>query len=225
MKLSNETLTILKNFSSINSGILFKKGKTLSTVSSTKTVLAQATLQEDVPQEFAVYDLNNFLSVLSLGKETPELEFDDKHILIKALGGRSKIKYRFADKSMIVIPPDKTVVMPSEDVSFTLDESDYDWITRTANVLQSPHIAIEGDGGKLKITSFDAKNDSANMNSVEIGETDKEFKSVFKTENLKMIPGSYEVMVSSKGIAHFKNKKDSVEYWIATEKDSSTFKG
>jgi hypothetical protein len=126
---------------------------------------------------------------------------------------------------MIVIPPDKTVVMPSEDVSFTLDESDYDWITRTANVLQSPHIAIEGDGGKLKITSFDAKNDSANMNSVEIGETDKEFKSVFKTENLKMIPGSYEVMVSSKGIAHFKNKKDSVEYWIATEKDSSTFKG
>lgn len=225
MKLSNETLTILKNFSSINSGILFKKGNTLSTVSSTKTVLAQATLQEDVPQEFAVYDLNNFLSVLSLGKETPELEFDDNHILIKSLGGRSKIKYRFADKSMIVTPPDKTVVMPSQDVSFTLEESDYDWITRTANVLQSPHIALEGENGKLKITSFDAKNDAANMNSVEIGETDKEFKSVFKTENLKMIPGSYEVMVSSKGIAHFKNKKDAVEYWIATEKDSSTFKG
>lgn len=225
MKLSNETLTILKNFSSINSGILFKKGKTLSTVSSTKTVLAQATLQEDIPQEFAVYDLNNFLSVLSLGKETPELEFDDNHILIKSLGGRSKIKYRFADKSMIVTPPDKTVVMPSQDVSFVLNESDYDWITRTANVLQSPHIAIEGNNGKLKLTSFDAKNDAANVNSVELGDCDIVFKSVFKTENLKMIPGSYSVMVSSKGIAHFKNQKESVEYWIATEKDSSTFQG
>lgn len=225
MKLSNETLTILKNFSSINSGILFKKGKTLSTVSSTKTVLAQATLQEDIPQEFAVYDLNNFLSVLSLGKETPELEFDDNHILIKSLGGRSKIKYRFADKSMIVTPPDKTVVMPSQDVSFVLNESDYDWITRTANVLQSPHIAIEGNNGKLKLTSFDAKNDAANVNSVELDDCDIVFKSVFKTENLKMIPGSYSVMVSSKGIAHFKNQKESVEYWIATEKDSSTFQG
>jgi len=225
MKLSNETLTILKNFSSINSGILFKKGNTLSTVSTTKTVLAQATLQEDVPQEFAVYDLNNFLSVLSLGKDTPELEFDEKHVLIKALGGRSKIKYRFADKSMIVTPPDKTVVMPSNDVSFELQESDYDWIIRTANVLQSPHIAIEGENGKLKITAFDAKNDSANMNSVELGDCDIVFKSVFKTENLKMIPGSYDVTVSSKGIAHFKNKKEPVEYWIATEKESSTFKG
>ncbi len=223
MKLSNETLIILKNFSGINSGILFKKGSTLSTVSSTKTVLAQATLQEDIPQEFAVYDLNNFLSVLSLGKETPELEFDEKHILINSLGGRSKIKYRFTDKSMIVTPPDKTVIMPSQDVSFTLEESDYDWIMRTANVLQSPHVAIEGVNGKLKLTSFDAKNDAANVNSVEIGETDKVFKSVFKTENLKMIPGSYEVTVSSKGISHFKNKKDPIEYWIATEKDSSTF--
>jgi hypothetical protein len=223
MKLSNETMTILKNFSGINAGILFKKGKTLSTVSSSKTVLAQATLQEDLPQEFAVYDLNNFLSVLSLGKENPEIEFDDKHVIIKSLGGRSTIKYRFSDKSMIVTPPDKPVVMPSEDISFTLNESDYDWITKTANVLQSPNVAIEGKNGKLKITAFDAKNDAANMNSVDIGETEKEFMSVFKTENLKMIPGSYEVMISSKGIAHFKNKKDSIQYWIATEKDSSTW--
>jgi hypothetical protein len=225
MKLSNETMIILKNFSSINPGILFKKGSTLSTVSSSKTVLAQATLQEDFPQEFAIHELTNFLSVLTLSKDTPELDFDDKHVIVKALGGRSKIKYRFADKNMIVSPPDKAVVMPSQDVSFTLNEADYDWITRTANVLQSPNVAIEGVDGKLRLTSFDVKNDAANINSVEIGDTDKSFKSVFKTENLKMIPGSYEVSVSSKGIAHFKNKKEAIEYWIATEKDSSTFEG
>jgi hypothetical protein len=224
MKLSTETMTILKNFSSINSGILFKKGSTLSTVSTSKTVLAQATLQEDFPEEFAIHDLTNFLSVLTLGKDTPELDFDDKHVVVKSLGGRSKIKYRFADKNMIVIPPEKTIVLPSQDVSFTINEDDYDWIAKTANVLQSPHIAIEGIDGKLKLTSFDAKNDAANVNSVEIGETDKVFKSVFKTENLKMIPGSYDVTVSSKGISHFKNKKNPIEYWIATEKDASTFK-
>lgn len=224
MKLSNETMTILKNFSGINSGILFKQGSTLSTVSPTKTVLAQATLQEDIPQEFAIHDLTNFLSVLSLSKENPELDFDDKHVFVKALGGRSKIKYRFADKNMIVTPPDKMVVMPSQDVTFTLTSDDYEWITKTANVLQSPNVAIEGENGKLKISSFDYKNDAANINSVEIGETDREFKSVFKTENLKMIPGSYLVCISSKGIAHFKNTKDSIEYWIATEKDASTFK-
>jgi|LakMenE01Jun11ns_1017448.scaffolds.fasta_scaffold9958199_4 hypothetical protein len=225
MKLSNETLTILKNFSSINAGILFKQGKTLSTVSSTKTVLAQCTLQEEFPQEFAIHDLTNFLSVLSLSKDTPELDFDDQHIIIKALGGRSKIKYRFADKKMIITPPDKAVVMPSEDVSFTLNESDYDWITRTANVLNSPHVAIEGKNGKLRISSFDAKDDAANINSVDIDDTDKAFKSVFKTENLKMIPGSYDVTVSSKGIAHFKNKNVAIEYWIAIEKDASNFEG
>ena len=223
MKLSDETMTILKNFSGINAGILFKEGNTLSTVSATKTVLAQATLQENFPQEFAIHDLTNFLSVLSLSKDTPELDFDDQHILIKALSGRSKIKYRFADKKMIIAPPDKAVVMPSQDVSFTLNESDLDWITRTANVLGSPHIAIEGNNGKLRITSFDAKDDAANINSVDIDETDKVFKSVFKTENLKMIPGSYEVTVSSKGIAHFKNKGVAIEYWIAIEKDSSNF--
>lgn len=225
MKLSNETMTILKNFSGINAGILFKQGKTLSTVSSTKTVLAQATLQEDFPQEFAIHDLTNFLSVLSLSKDTPELDFDDQHIIIKALAGRSKIKYRFADKKMIITPPDKAVVMPSQDVSFTLNESDYDWITRTANVLGSPHIAIEGKNGKLRISSFDAKDDAANINSVDIDDNDKVFKSVFKTENLKMIPGSYDVTVSSKGISHFKNKNVAIEYWIAIEKDASNFEG
>lgn len=225
MKLSNETLTVLKNFSSINPGILFKKGSTLSTVSTTKTVLAQATLKEDFPQEFGIWDLNNFLSVVSLGKETPEIDFDDKHVFIRTLNGRSKIKYRFADKDMIVTPPEKAVVMPTKEISFTLSADDYDWIMKTANVLQSPNISIEGDKSTLKLTSYDAYVDSAHVNSIEIGQTEFDFRFTFKTENLKMIPGTYDVELSSKGIAHFKNQKEAIEYWIATEKDFSYYKG
>jgi hypothetical protein len=225
MKLSNETLAVLKNFSTINSGLLFKQGSTISTVSSSKTVLAQAILKDQFPQEFAIYDLPNFLSVLSLGKDTPELDFDDKHVYVKSLGGRSKIKYRVTEKHMIVTPPEKMIVLPSVEISFELSSDDYDWIMRTANVLQSPNVAVVGDGNKLKITSYDTSNDAAHANSIDLGDTDKEFRAVFKTENLKMIPGVYQVDISSKGVAHFKNVKDSIEYWIATEKDATNFKG
>jgi len=225
MKLSNETLSVLKNFSTINSGLLFKQGSTISTVSSSKTVLAQAVLKDEFPQEFAIYDLTNFLSVLSLGKDASELDFDDKHVYIKSLGGRSKIKYRVTDKQFIVTPPEKAIVLPSVEISFELSSDDYDWIMRTANVLQSPNVAIIGNENKLKITSFDTSSDAAHANSLDLGDTDKEFCAVFKTENLKMIPGAYQVSISSKGIAHFKNVKDSIEYWITTEKDATNFKG
>jgi hypothetical protein len=219
MKLSNETLTILKNFSTINSGIYFNAGKTLSTVSPTKTVLARAELKDEFPDSFGIYDLNNFLSVLSLGKDAAELEFDNAHVIVKALGGRSKIKYRVTDKAMIVTPPDKGINLVSVDVSFTLTAEDYDWITKTANVLQSPHIAFESDGKQFKIASFDIANDSAHVNSIELEvPVSESFRYVFKTENLKMIPGTYKVEISAKGIGHFVNEKDSVQYWIAMEK-------
>lgn len=225
MKLSSETLNVLKNFSTINSGLFFKKGSTISTVSSSKTVLAQATLAEDFQQEFGIYDLTNFLSVMSLGKDTVELDFDPQHVIVKSLGGRSNIKYRVTDKSMIVTPPDKSITLPSVEVEFTLTADDYDLITRTANVLQSPNITFEGDGSKLKITSFDVSNDSSHVNAVDIGDTEKEFRFVFKTENLKMIPGTYDVQISEKGISHFKNKNVAIEYWIAVEKEGSNYKG
>lgn len=218
MRLSSETLTILKNFSTINAGILFEEGNSLSTVSPTKTVLAKAVLKDDFPQEFGIYDLNNFLSVISLGKEAAELEFDAAHVIVKSLGGRSKIKYRFTDKTMIVTPPKKKIILESVDITFVLTAEDYDWITKTANILQSPNIAFEGDGDILKMTSFDSSNDSAHVNSVEIGNTDSTFKYTFKTENLKLIPGAYAVEISKKGVSHFFNEKDSVEYWIAMEK-------
>ena len=220
MKLSTNTLSVLKNFSTINSGLLFKQGKVLSTVSQSKTVLAQVTVEEDFPREFGIYDLNNFLSVLSLQKDAPELDFDDSHVIIKFMNGRSKIKYRVTDKSMIYTPPEKQIVLPSVDVQFKLKQEDYEWIIRSGSVLQSPNITVEGVDGKLRLTSFDSSNDSAHMNSIDIGETEDNFRYVFKTENLnKIMSESYDVEISAKGISHFKNESGTSEYWVSTEKN------
>jgi len=215
MKLSNETLTVLKNFSSINQGIQFKQGTKLTTVSAGKTVLAQANLKDVFPQDFCVYDLNQFLSVHSLHKDS-DLSFDDSNVIFKS--GRSSTKYRKTAKEMIVVPPEKEITLPSVDVSFTLSEEDYNNIMKVASVLSSPHIAVESDGDAVQLVAFDAQDNSAHTNSIQVGEGNgKKYKIVFKTENIKMIPGSYAVEISFKGIGHFKNTKDDIQYWIAFE--------
>jgi hypothetical protein len=223
MKLSNETLNVLKNFSAINQGIQFKKGTKLSTVSAGKTVLAQAILKDEFPQDFCIYDLNQFLSVNSLFKETAELEFDESNITFKS--GRSKIKYRMTAKEMIVTPPEKELTLPSVDVKFTLTSEDYDTIMKTAAVLSSPHIAIKSENDKITLVAFDAVDNSAHTNSIEVGDAaGGDYTIVFKTENIKMIPGSYEVEFSFKGIGHFKNTKEDIQYWIASEAKESLMK-
>ena len=220
MKLSDNTLTLLKNFATINQGIMFKKGKTLRTVSSQKNVMAEATINEEIPTDFGVYDLNNFLSVLSLHKDDPVLDFQDNNVLISGLQGRSKIKYRFCAPHMIVAAPDKAIAMPDPEVSFSLSQEDFDWILKAASVLSSPFIAVESDGEKLFVTTFDPQNDSAHTESLEIASNDKKFKMLFKVENLKMVSGAYEVKISSKGISNFKHKTLNLQYWIATETGS-----
>ena len=222
MKLSNETLSVLKNFGAINQGILFKKGKTLKTVSSHKNILAEVTIKEDIPADFGVYDLNNFLSVVSLHKDDPSFEFDSKHVLICGNKGRSKIKYRFCEPTMIVTPPEKALTMPSAEITFELSGEDFDWVMRAANVLSSPQIAIESDGTKVSIVTLDLQNDSAHTDALEIadGNGDK-YRMVFKTENLsKLMSGAYTVSISSKGISHFKHKAADLQYWITTETGS-----
>jgi hypothetical protein len=219
MKLSNDTVSVLKNFSGINSGLFFNKGTKISTISPTKAILAKATLKDDFPKDFGIYDLNEFLSLLSIGKETPEIEFDTVNVLIKSLGGRSKTKYRVTDKSMIVTPPDKAIIFSSVHTTFTLTEEDHAWIIKNANVLQSPNIAIIGADGILKLGIFDAKNDSKPNQEVEIGTTEKAFRFVFATENIKLIPGAYVVEIAKEGIAHFTNTNGAIEYWVTTERD------
>ena len=222
MKLSTETLSVLKNFASINQGILFKPGKTIRTISTHKNILAEAVVNEEIPKEFGVYDLNNFLSVLSLHKDDPVIDFDDSNVLISGLQGRSKIKYRFCAPNMIVTAPEKNLELNNPEIKFDFGAEDFDWILRTANVLSSPHIAVESDGKKVFVTAFDVQNDSAHTESLEVSNSTNgdKYKMLFKTENMKMLSGGYSVTISSKGIAHFKHKTMNIQYWIATEAGS-----
>ena len=228
MKLSSETLSVLKNFGSINQGIFLKKGKTLKTVSSHKNILAQANIPDEIPADFGIYDLNEFLSVVSLHKDDLSLEFDSKNVVISGLKGRSKIKYRSCDSTMIVVPPEKELQLPEPEIKFDLSAEDFRWILDAANVLGSPQISVESDGTKVTLNTLDVANDSAHTESLELsvaGSGDK-YKMVFKTENIsKILSGAYEVKISSKGISHFKNKKNNVEYWITTEIGSTFQKG
>lgn len=223
MKLSNETLAILKNFASINSGIMFKKGDVLSTVSPQMNILVDAKIQETITQDFGIYDLNNFLSVMSLFKDGADLEFEAKNVVITGMGGRSKTKYRFTEPSMIVVAPDKRPVLSTIDFEFTLTEDDFNWITRTANVLNVPNISVKSDGNKVYLSAFDSNDDSAHTNSVQLDgvSVDKSFNLIFKVENLKMISGTYNVQICSKGIAKFVDPVKDITYYITLETSST----
>ena len=227
MKLSTETLSVLKNFGAINQGIFFKQGKTLKTVSSHKNILAEVDIKEDIPADFGVYDLNNFLSVVSLHKDDPTFEFDEKHVVIVGNKGRSKIKYRFCEPTMIVTPPEKALTMPDPEISFELKSEDFEWIMRAAGVLSSPQIAIESDGKTISVVTLDLQNDSAHTDALEIGQGNgNKYRMIFKTENIsKILAGTYDVSISSKGISHFKNKNIPLQYWITTEQGSKFEKG
>lgn len=222
MKLSDKTINVLKNYANINQGIFFKKGKVLKTVSSHKNILAEAKIGEDVPTDFGVYDLNNFLSVVSLHKDDPSFEFDDKHVMIVGMKGRSKIKYRFCEPTMIVLPPEKDFVMPEAEINCLITNEDFDWIMKASSVLSSPHIAIQSDGITVDVIAFNGQDDSAHTDSLQIDKGNgTQYKMVFKTENIsKIMPGNYEVSISSKGVSHFKNKDVPLQYWISTETGS-----
>jgi hypothetical protein len=222
MKLSNETLNILKNFSTINQNLEVKAGNKLTTVSATKTVLAKATLKEDFPQDFCVYDLNQFLLVYSMFKDNVELGFDDHNVIFKS--GRKQSKYRKASRDTIVTPPEKEIKLTHVDYSFKLSESDYSDILKAANVLSSPNIALKSDGKDVILYAYDANDDAQHSTNIDVGTAEgQKFNIVFKTENLKMLAGSYDVQISFKGLAHFKNTKDDIQYWIAIEGKESTY--
>ena len=228
MKLSSDTLSVLKNFGSINQGLLFKQGKTLKTVSSHKNILAEVTINEEIPTEFGVYDLNNFLSVVSLHKDDTSFDFDDKHVVIVGNKGRSKIKYRFCDPTMINTPPEKPLTMPEAEITFKLTSEDFDWILRAASVLSSPQVAIESDGTNVNIITIDLANDSAHTDSLklDVDGNGNKYRMVFKTENIsKILSGSYDVSISSKGVSHFKHKTQPLQYWVTTEQGSKFEKG
>ena len=219
MKLSDKTLSVLKNFSTINQSILFKQGNKLRTISVMKNILAEATITEELPKDFGIYDLNQFLNGLAL-HQSPELDFaNDGHVVIKE--GRMRSKYFFADPNVIITPPEKAIDLPSEDVSFELRTEQLDKLLKAAAVYQLPDLAVVGGEGVVKIVVRDKKNDTSNEFAVVVGETDKEFSFNFKVENIKIIPGAYDVVVSQKLLSKFTNTNCDLKYYIALEPDST----
>ena len=219
MKLSDKTLSVLKNFSTINQSILFKQGSKLRTISVMKNILAEATITEELAKDFGIYDLNQFLNGLSL-HQSPELDFiNDGHVVIKE--GRMRSKYFFADPNVIITPPEKTLNLPSEDVSFELSTDQLDKLLKAAAIYQLPDLAVVGANGVVKIVVRDKKNDTSNDFAITVGETDKQFSFNFKVENIKILPGNYEVVVSSKLLSRFRSKNQDLTYFIALEPDST----
>ena len=219
MKLSDKTLSVLKNFSTINQSINFKQGSSLRTISVMKNILAEVTIDEELPKDFGIYDLGQFLNGLSL-HNNPELNFEaDNYVVIKE--GRSRSNYFFADPSVIVTPPEKEINLPSEDVSFELSTDQLDKLLKAAAIYQLPDLCVVGGAGVVKIMVRDKKNDTSNDFSVIVGETNEEFSFNFKVENIKILPGTYEVVVSKELLSRFTSKNYDLRYWIALEPDST----
>ena len=219
MKLPDKTISVLKNFSSINQSILFKEGNKLRTISVMKNILAEATINEEFMKDFGIYDLNQFLNGLSL-HSSPELDFaNDGYVVIREV--RSRSKYFFADPNVIVTPPEKEIKLPSEDVQFELSTEQLDKLLKASAVYQLPDLSAVGEAGVVKLVVRDKKNDTSNDYSVIVGDTDKEFSFNFKVENIKILPGTYGVVVSQKLLSRFTSKNHDLTYYIALEPDST----
>jgi hypothetical protein len=220
MKISQDTLSILKNFSTINSNLLVKPGKTITTISPTKNILAEASVAETFDVEFGIWDLSKFLATISLFKE-PEFEFNEDHVEISSEGSRASIKYYYSEPELLV-KADKKLKMPPTSVNFTLTSKDYGELQKAASVLQAPDLALEStDEDHMVLRVFDRKDSTSHSYSIDVGENKSgaSFSFLFKTENLKMIPGTYEVGISDKKVSQFKNA-NGITYWISLEADS-----
>ena len=215
MKLSKETVGLIKNFAGINSNLLLKSGNKLATISAQKNVMADATVNETFP-DFGIYDLNEFLGAMSLF-EDPELTFSDKYVTISQNG--NSIKYFAADASVLTVPQ-KEIKFPDAEIDFAMTSTMLNMIQKTASVLRSSDVSIVGDGSTMSVIVGDKKNATGNSYNTNVGQTDKTFKVNLKVENLKMLPGDYAVSISSKKISRFKGNGDLV-YYVAVEADSS----
>ena len=217
MKLSDKTLSLLKNFSTINQSILFKAGTKLRTILVMKNILAEVHIEEEIPKDFGIYDLNQFLNGLSLHQK-PELDFtNDGYVVIKE--GKSRSKYFFADATVIVTPPDKSLQLPSEDISFVLETEQLDKLLKASYVYQLPDLSVVGENGVVKLVVRDKKSDTSNDFSIIVGETDNTFVLNFKVENIKILPGTYEVVISKKLLSRFTSTNYDLTYYIALEPD------
>lgn len=225
MELSSFTMQSLKNFASINPNLVIRGGNTIMTMSEAKNVLAMATVAEDFPQEFGIYDLNEFLSVVNLF-DTSNLKFDDSYLTVNDVSGRSKIKYFYSDVDMLTSPT-KPIAMPDPEVTFVLDQTTLNNLKRAASALGHNEVSITGANNVITLTVVDSENTTSNSYSIDVdGEySSDDFNFILNINNLRMIPGDYKVEISSKLISQFTNMSDdqNLVYWVALEK-TSTYK-
>jgi len=218
MKLSENTINILKNFATINPSLLVNPGEMLTTVSPIKSILAKAVVEENFPKRFGIFELPKFLGVVSLFKD-PELEFGDHQL--KIISGKQSVNYTYADPSMIVAPdPNKDINFPAPDIEFSISQEELQRVVRSTAILQLPDIAVTGDGATILVTATNSKNPTADVFSIEVGTTDKSFNVVFSVEHIiKLISANYDVKISSRGLSQWKS--DKILYYVATEANSN----
>ena len=224
MKLSENTVSVLKNFSNINSGIFFQQGKQIKTVAPTKAILATANIEEEIPLNFGIYDVTRLLGSYSLF-DSPEVEFEETQLRIHDTEKR-EVEYKYCDPELVVRPPEgKEIQLPTEDVQFTLNSGSLDFAIKQASVLSLPEIAVLGNGSEIRISAIDSATKDTQAGQP-VGETDKNFKFVFKFENLtKIMNKNYNVTLSSKGLSKYVSSDGLIEYFVAIEKAHSTYEG
>lgn len=221
MQLSEKTVEVLRNFSSINPNVVINSGNTVKTISEAKNVLSTAVLDDEFPKTFGIYDLNEFLSVISLVDE-PRLKFEDTHVFVGDGSGRSRIKYFYSDLEMLT-KPSKDIIMPEAEVTFELDKEVLRRVKKASSVLGHTEMSVSASNGVISLSVIDNNDKTSNVFSIDVNGLVKseDFKFVFSISNLKMIDGSYDVSISSKLISHFVNKETAIEYWVALEKSST----
>ena len=226
MKLTEYTTQVLKNFSGINSNIVFSTGNVVSTISEARNILSTATIDMDLPSNFGIYDLNEFLGVLSLVDE-PQIKIEDKYAVVGDSTGRSKIKYFFTDTDMLTAPGavmlNKAQAMNDFEVTFTLDQDTLNKIKRASSALGHTSVSVTAADGSIALTVFDPENSTSNTFTIELAGTyeSEDFNFIINIQNMKILPGDYTVGLSSKLMSRFTHAEKNVDYWIALEKTST----
>ena len=228
MNLSNDTLNVLKNFASINPNIVFQPGQQLKTISESKTIMARADIVEDMPKEFGIYDLNEFLSVFNL-IENPVLDFEDKSVMVSTqeggtqLSNQQKVRYYFSETD-ILTSPTKDIQMPNAEVGVNLSEDILNQIRKAAAVLGHTELSLKGENGLVTASVVDTKDSTSNSYTIELDKDNScknDFEFIVSIPNLKLLPGDYFVSISSKLISNWTNSNYPIEYFIALEKIST----
>lgn len=217
MKLSSRTLQVLKNFSTINPSLLFRTGSVITTMSPMKTVMARATVKESFPQTYAIFDLSRFIGVLSMFND-PDIKMEQTFLVISE--NNRVVNYTYADPEMIVTPPDKPIKFPEDaEISFSMPADVLQSVLKAINILQMSEFSVTGRDNKICVGAIDTKNPTGDTYNIEVGTTEHNFSMIFKSENIKLIAGDYDVKITSRGLGYFKG--DDVDYWIPTESSSN----